>query len=75
MCLAVPMKVSLIEGSMGIVRLGSLQRKINIEFVEDIKIGDYVIVHAGFAIQKLDEKEAKKTLNLLNEMSKDEIRR
>ena len=70
MCLAIPMKVSKIEGNMGMVSLSGTQRKINIEFTDGIKVGDYVMVHAGFAIQRLDEKEAKKTLSILREMNK-----
>ncbi|MBL7197789.1 MAG: HypC/HybG/HupF family hydrogenase formation chaperone [Candidatus Omnitrophica bacterium] len=70
MCLAIPMKVSKIEGNMGMVSLSGTQRKINIEFTDGIKVGDYVVVHAGFAIQKLDEKQAKKTLSLLSEIPK-----
>jgi len=70
MCLAIPMKVSKIEGNMGMVSLSGTRRKINIEFTDGIKVGDYVMVHAGFAIQRLDEKEAKKTLSILREMNK-----
>ncbi len=70
MCLAIPMKVSKIEGNMGMVSLSGTQRKINIEFTDGIKVGDYVVVHAGFAIQKLDEKQAQKTLSLLSEIPK-----
>jgi hydrogenase expression/formation protein HypC len=68
MCLAVPMQVKKIEGSFAWVCAGSLMRKVNIEMLSDLKIGDYVMVHAGFAIQKIDPKEAKKTLKIIDEI-------
>ena len=70
MCLAVPMKVIKIEGTEGIVQLGKVKRRVNFQLLEEVKVGDYVIVHAGFAIQKFDEEEAKKTLDLFREMEK-----
>ena len=69
MCLAVPMKVIEMEDNEAVVELGGLKKKINLGLLEKIDVGDYVIVHAGFAIQKLDEKEAEKTLSLVKEMS------
>ena len=63
------MKIIKIENESGVVSIGKTQRKINLGFVKDLKVGDYVIVHAGFAIQKLDEKEAKDTFDVLREIS------
>lgn len=68
MCVAIPMKVIEIHGDRGIVEAGRMQREVGLHLLENIKIGDYVLVHAGFAIQKVDEKEAQETLALLNEM-------
>ena len=68
MCLAVPMKVIEIKGKEGIVELGGVKRQVNFELMEEVNIGDYLIVHAGFAIQRLDEEEAEKTLSLLKEI-------
>lgn len=70
MCLAIPAKVRKIEGKSAIVEIGRITKQINIELIDKIKIGDYLIVHAGFAIQKLDEKEARITLSILEEMSR-----
>ena len=70
MCLAVPGKIIEIEkdNEHAIVDYGDgTKRKANISLVE-VKIGDYVLVHAGFAIEVLNEKEAKETLNLFREM-------
>lgn len=68
MCLAIPMKVEKIEGEFAIVSTGKNKRKVNISFVKNVKIGDYLIVHAGFAIEKLDREEAKKTLEIIEEI-------
>lgn len=68
MCLAIPMKVEKIMGDFAIVSVGNVKRKVNISFVEDIKKGDYLIVHAGFAIEKLDKKEAKKMIEIIKEL-------
>ena len=68
MCLAIPMKVIEVEGEEALVEIGGVKKKVIINLVKDVKIGDYLIVHAGFAIQKLDEKEALETLKLLKEM-------
>lgn len=69
MCLAVPMRVIEIKDNEAVVELGGLKQKINLGLLEKIDVGDYVIVHAGFAIQKLDEEEAEKTLSFLREMA------
>jgi len=68
MCIAVPMKLIKINGVTGIAELGNLQREIGLLLVENVNIGDYVIVHAGYAIQKLDEEEALETLRILNNL-------
>ncbi len=68
MCLAVPGKVIALDGAISKVDFGSgVIREVNMSMLE-IEIGDYVIVHAGFAIQKVDEKEAKETLKLFEEL-------
>lgn len=69
MCLAIPAKVITIVGKSAEVEIGGVSKKISIEFIDKANIGDYLIVHAGFAIQKLDEQEAKITLSILKEMS------
>lgn len=71
MCLAVPMKLIARDGEIGTVELGGVERKINLMMLPDAKIGEYMVVHAGFAIQRLDEAEAKKTLDLLMQMGED----
>ena len=68
MCLAVPMKLIKIEGEMGLVEVGNVRREVGLQLMEEVKTGDYLIVHAGFAIQKLNEKDALETLALFREM-------
>ena len=73
MCLGIPGKVIKITEDtampMGIVDFGGVRRETCLVYVEDeVSLGDYVIVHAGFAISKLDEEEATRTLELLQEL-------
>jgi len=66
-CLAVPAKVIEIKGNKARVDYGGVIRDVDISLV-DVKPGDYVIVHAGFAIQVLNEKDAKETLKIFEEL-------
>lgn len=68
MCLAIPMKIKKIQGEFAQVETGRLSRTINIQMLPDIKAGDYVLVHAGFAIQKVDARKARETLEFINEI-------
>lgn len=70
MCLAVPAKVTAIHGDEAFLDYGGASRKANISMLGDVKIGDYVLVHVGYAISKLDEEEALETLRLWDEMLK-----
>ena len=65
MCLGIPMKIAEIKGNEGFVESGGLKRKANFSFIKNPKIGEYVLIHAGFAIEKIKEKEAQKTLKAL----------
>jgi len=73
MCLAVPGKVEEIyEGSdlikMAKVNFGGVKKKVCVAWIPDVQVGDYVLVHVGFALNKIDEKEAMETLRILREM-------
>ena len=69
MCLAIPACVEeLIAGDSAIVNLGGVRKEISLALVEDIAVGDYVIVHVGVALQKLDPEEAAQTLALFAEI-------
>lgn len=68
MCLAVPARVVSIEAEqMATVEIGGVGRQVALDLVPETEVGDYVIVHVGFAIERLDEAEAQETLALLNE--------
>ena len=67
MCLAIPSKITHIENNMAQIDVDGVQRKASLLLLEDAAVGDYVIVHAGFAIHKIDEAAAMETLALLKE--------
>ena len=67
MCLAVPMKVVEIKGEMGVVENKGIKRDVGLMLLEDVKIDDWVLIHAGFAISKLTREDAEETLRLLEE--------
>ena len=70
MCLAVPARIEqIIDSGNAVVDLGGVRRLISLALVDDIAVGDYVIVHVGFALQKLDVEEAERTLRLFAEMN------
>lgn len=69
MCVAIPSKIVTIENDTAIIDVDGVQRKTSLVLLEDPEIGDYVIVHAGFAIQKVDEKEARESLKLLRQVA------
>ena len=65
MCLAIPARiVELRPGAQGLVDLGGVRKEISLELIEDAAVGDYVIVHVGYALSKLDPDEAARTLAL-----------
>ena len=68
MCLSVPMKVVEIRGQKGVGDIGGVTREIDLRFLSQAKVGDYVMVHAGFALQILDQSDAQETLSLLREI-------
>ena len=68
MCLAMPMKISKIDGALAQCEAGGLTQDIRIDFITDAQPGDYVMVHAGFAIEKMSEKEALENLELLEDI-------
>jgi hydrogenase expression/formation protein HypC len=72
MCLAIPGKVLEIKSNtsplMGIVSFGGIKKEICLDWIEDVKIGEYVIVHVGFALSKMNEEEAMETLKMIEDM-------
>ncbi|OVE73362.1 hydrogenase assembly protein HupF [bacterium B13(2017)] len=70
MCLAVPAKIISLELNEALVDMDGVNAKVDVSIIEEPKIGDYVLIHSGIAIQKYDEDEAKKTLELIREIAK-----
>ena len=68
MCLAIPAKIVDLENQMGTVDMAGIQKKVSLLLLEDAQVGDYIIVHAGFGIHKIDEEAAKEKLRFLREM-------
>jgi hydrogenase expression/formation protein HypC len=68
MCLAVPVQVASIEGNEAEVEIGGVRRRVSIMLTPEAKVGDYVLLHTGYAINVIDEAEARETLKILGEM-------
>jgi len=68
MCLGIPMKIKKIKGEFAEVESGKLIRTVNIQMLSNVRQDEYVIVHAGFAIEKVDPKKAKETLKIIDEI-------
>ena len=69
MCLAVPVKIVSINGEEAETEIGGVRRRISIAFTPEAKVGDYVLLHTGYAIGVVDEAEAEETLKLLEEIA------
>jgi len=69
MCVGVPMQVTSIEGDQAMTEVDGVRREANLMLLDqEVRVGDFVIVHAGFAISKLDEEDARETLSMMREM-------
>ena len=68
MCLAVPMKVAEIVDNTAICEVDGVRREASLMMLDEVQVGDYVLLHAGFAIEKIDPQEAEKTLEVFREV-------
>ena len=68
MCLALPMRITAVDGQLATIVAAGLEQQCSVMLVPEAAVGDYVLVHAGFAISVLDEGEAQETLDLLREI-------
>lgn len=68
MCLAVPARIESIDGDDAVVSMGGVEKAISLALVEGVSVGDYVIVHVGYAINTIDPEEAEKTLALFAQL-------
>ncbi len=71
MCLAVPAEViEILADELAVVDVGGARTKVSTTLVDDVHVGDFVLVHAGFAIETIDEDEARKTMELIEELER-----
>lgn len=68
MCLAIPMQVKSMTGQTAVCEIDGVKREASLMLVEDVRVGDFVLVHAGFAMEKLDPAEAETTLALFRQL-------
>lgn len=69
MCIAVPCQIVEINESVATVEVGGIRREAWLDLLSGVQVGDYVIVHAGYALQKIEAEDAEETLRLLREMA------
>jgi hydrogenase expression/formation protein HypC len=69
MCLAIPAKIIKLENDMATVEVGGVHRMVSTLMVPDLQLGDYVITHAGFALHRVDEQEAKASIEMLRDLT------
>ena len=72
MCLAIPVKVIKLKDNLAEVDMAGVKREVDVRFLEDVRVGDYILVHAGFGIEKINEQEARETLRLLKDIYYDQ---
>ena len=70
MCLAVPLKLISVDGQSGLGEFDGVRRKVQLTFVPNAKVGDYVIVHAGFAMEIMDEEQAEMDREAMREVTR-----
>lgn len=69
MCISIPGKILSIEGDTAKVSIEGNEYQVGLQMLDDVKVGDYVLLHTGFAIQKISEEEAQETLKIIREMN------
>lgn len=68
MCLGIPGKIEELKDTTATVSFGSVRRQIDVRLIENAAVGDYVLVHAGFVINKISQREAEETLDLIRQL-------
>lgn len=72
MCLGVPGRIIEVSGKWAVVKIGGACTKVGLDLVSEVRVGDYVLVHAGFAVQIVNEAEARTTWELIKELAEHE---
>jgi hydrogenase expression/formation protein HypC len=67
MCLSIPAKIKSIDGEMAVVSVGGVEYNASLQLIDDACVGEYVLLHTGFALQKISEKDAMETLKIFKE--------
>lgn len=67
MCLSIPAKVVSVNGDMAMVSVGGTEYEASLQLLDDVKVGEYILLHTGFAIQRISEEEAIETLKVFDE--------
>ncbi|MBE9484601.1 MAG: HypC/HybG/HupF family hydrogenase formation chaperone [Bacteroidetes bacterium] len=67
MCLSIPAKIDSIDGDMAMVSVGGVTYKASLQLLDDVQVGDYILLHTGFAISKISEEDAAETLRIFKE--------
>jgi hydrogenase expression/formation protein HypC len=68
MCLGIPMKVIEKNGNEAVAEAGGIRKNIRLDLLEDVRVGDFVLIHTGYAIEKLDPEAARETLELIKQV-------
>jgi hydrogenase expression/formation protein HypC len=73
MCLAIPMRLIEIDGDTGVAEVDGVSRQVRLDLLPEVALGDYVLIHAGLAIARVDPDFAQETLSLLRSLADDEV--
>jgi hydrogenase expression/formation protein HypC len=68
MCLGIPMKIVEMNGDDAVAEAGGIRKSVRLDLLDNVRVGDYVLIHTGYAIEKLDEHEALETLDLIKQV-------
>ncbi len=68
MCLAIPMEIKEINGNEAVAEAGGIRKNVRLDLIEGAEMGDYILIHTGFAIEKLDPEEARETLEIIKQV-------
>ena len=68
MCLAIPMEIKKIDGNSAVAEAGGIRKEVRLDLLDGAEIGDYILIHTGYAIEKLDPAEARETLELIKQV-------
>lgn len=68
MCLAIPMEIRKIDGNQATAEAGGIIKEVRLDLLEGAEVGDYILIHTGYAIEKLDPEEARETLELIKQV-------